>query len=432
MRLLGSLLAIRNDRLRFVLHSHREYGDVAAFRMGPKALYLFSHPDHFRHVLAERPENYRKGVGLADAAPLLGRGLLTSEGELWASQRKLLQRVFRHERVEELAGVMAEAAKATAERWRHLSLDAPLDAGREMVRLTLGILCSTILPADLPDNGERMVADLDLLSHWAIRRMSALLKTPLGLPTPANLLAQGALRRLDRLAREILCAARARGVDGDDLLSMLVACEREGDADEETLRDEVLTLFLAGHETTAALLTWAWLLLGCHPESEERLHAELDHVLGGRLPTLVDLPRLPFTQAILEETLRLYPPVWMLPRRAIAEDEVGGYHVPAGADALLCVYTLHRHPELWPAPDAFRPERFLNGSSRPPYTFLPFGAGPRSCLGSRFGMMEAVMVLATLAQSFRLEPLDDTVEAEALLSLRPRLGLPFRLHARQG
>lgn len=437
-RLLGSLLEVRRDRLRFVMQATREYGDLICFRMGPKRLYLLNHPAYARHVLQDNLTNYCKGLGLAEAEPLLGKGLLTSEGDLWASQRRLLQAAFHGKRMEEFSGSMVSAARSTVERWQtHAASRQPLDISGEMVGLTIDILGRTLFRTDFSTVAGELSADLSVLTRWAMSRMTSLLGLGLSVPTPRNRRAQKALRRLESMVEQMIRQheQEVRGEECDDILSLLAAQSAENGkrlSSERQTRDEVLTLLLAGHETTAATLAWTWYLLARHPDVEHLLHREVDEVLGGRAPTLSDVPRLVYTRMIVDEVLRLYPPVWLLPRKALNDDLLGGYRIPAKADVLVCVYTLHRHPDFWDDAGAFKPQRFAveHEARRAPYAYLPFGAGPRTCLGSRFGVMEVMLVVAMIAQRYSLRlPAQQTVEAEAALTLHPR-GLMMRPHSR--
>jgi len=402
----------------------RDYGDVVGFRMGPRRLYLLSHPDHARHVLCDNQANYRKGLGLTDAEPLLGRGLLTSEGAVWNGQRRLVQQAFHGKQMEAFGASMIEAARATARRWQsHADAGTPVDVAQEMVRLTMDILGATLFRTDLSASADALSADLTVMARWAMGRMAALVRVPLALPTPRNLRAQKALHRLDQWVAETVAQHHRGGSDGG-LLALLTASDDDHDDPNahQQRRDEMLTLLLAGHETTAATLAWTWYLLARHPAVERRLHEELDGVLGEAGPSFADVPRLAYTKMVLQEVMRLYPPVWLLPRKAVAADQVGGYRIPAGADVLVSIYSMHRHPAYWQAPEVFDPTRFAaeRAAQRPAYAYLPFGAGPRTCLGSRFGLMEAVLAVAVLARRYRCRAASAApVEPEASLTLRP-------------
>ncbi len=436
-RLIGSLLEVRRDRLNFVIHATEKYGDLICFRMGPKRLYLLNHPDHARHVLCDNVANYRKGLGLVEAKPLLGEGLLTSDGELWASQRRLLQAAFHNKRIEDLSYLMVNAAHSTLQRWQGLAPNEQVvDIAREMVGLTINILGSTLFRIDLSEKTEDISRDLTLLARWSMSRMASLWKLPMCVPTPQNRRARAALSRLESIVAEII--RRHELIDGsgkESLLSLMTAqnSENESGTNERQMRDEMMTLLLAGHETTAATLTWTWYLLSQNPEVERHLHAEVDQVLAGRRATSSDVPRLVYTKMVVSEALRLYPPVWLLPRKAINADRLGEHVIAANSDVLVCVYTIHRHPQFWVDPARFHPQRFApdEGTERNSGAYLPFGAGPRTCLGSRFGLMEVVLMVAVIAQRFSLKLAgDQKVEPEASLTLHPRQGLPMSLHRR--
>jgi cytochrome P450 len=305
-----------------------------------------------------------------------------------------------------------------------------------MVALTIKSLGLTLFRIDLSEMAEDISRDLTVLTRWAMLRMTSLWKLPMSVPTPQNRRARAALSRLEsiveRMMREHECVDSA---EKETLLSLMADQHSEsGDSQKrKQMRDELMTLLLAGHETTAATLAWTWYLLARHPEVERRLHAEVDHVLGGRRATLSDVPRLVYTKMIVSETLRLYPPVWLLPRKAINTDRFARHLIPANSDVLISVYTIHRHPKFWDDAERFDPERFApdKGSERDSCAYLPFGAGPRTCLGSRFGLMEVMLMVATIAQRFSLRLADDQeVEPEASLTLHPRHGLPMSLQRR--
>ncbi|HSS75983.1 MAG TPA: cytochrome P450 [Thermoanaerobaculia bacterium] len=427
LRLLGSLREVRGDRLGFVLKLTRQYGDVVGFRMGWRSAVLVNHPDGVRHVLRVNPQNYRKGLGLAEARPLLGNGLLTSEGPSWAGQRQQLHQVFHAERLESFAQAVVAATLARLERWeRGPQPGAELDIGEEMTSLALDVLDRGLLRGAAEREAE-LVASFDEAQRWAIHRMASPLALPLALPTPASRRARRALAKLDEIVRSLIDAHRReprRDGEGDALDALLAVA---GEPAQEQLRDEMMTLVLAGHETSAATLAWTWYLISQRPAVRERLEAELTSVLEGRVPTFADVPRLEYARMVVQEALRLYPAVWMIPRRAIESDEILGYRVPAGANVLISPYALHRHPGFWDAPDEFLPERFAPGSAYPAGAYLPFGQGPRACVGSAFGMLEAVLVVAIVGARYRLDLAPGFAPVpEALLTLKIR-GLRMRL-----
>ncbi|NJC11460.1 cytochrome P450 [Micromonospora profundi] len=431
----GLLRKLWGDRLRLLSDAAGEYGDVVRFAMGPKTLYFFNHPDHARHVLADNADNYHKGMGLAEARRrILGDGLLTSEGEAWRGQRRAISPAFRRERIAGFAGVVAAAGDHLTARL-HARTGDVVDLSEEMTALTMDVLGRTLLDADLSPLSFLGPA-FEAAQDQAMFEMVTLGVLPLWLPLPRHRRFRAARRRIEGAVRTIVSTrAPGSGTDGSDLMSVLLrvaGSERDADIRWRGLRDQIVTMLLAGHETTASTLSWAWYLLSSHPEAAERVRAEAIDVLGDRTPGFADLIRLPYTTTVIQETMRLYPAVWGLPRRAVAADEIGGYPIPAGADVMISPYTLHRHPGFWDAPDQFRPERFA--ADAPPvahrYAYIPFGAGPRVCVGSHLGMLEAVLVAAMVARRFRFElPGPAAPQPEAMLSLRVRGGLPLRVLA---
>jgi len=429
----GLLRKLWFDRLAMLTDAASEFGDVVKFAMGPKTLYFFNHPDHAKHVLADNAANYHKGIGLAEARRLiLGDGLLTSEDEVWKHQRRIIQPAFRRDRLAGFASVVTDAGQALVARLSARVGDT-VDMSEEMTRLTMSVLGKSLLDADL--SPLRMLGPaFEVAQDRAMFEMVSLGAVPVWLPLPRNHRFRRARAQLED-AVEVLVAGRAyaRGGDGTDLLSMLADAysgERDARKRWRVLRDELITILLAGHETTASTLSWTWYLLSGHPETEAALHAEAVEVLGDRTPGHEDLARLPYTTTVIQEAMRLYPPVWGLTRKSLAADVVGGYRVPAGADVMISPYTLHRHPGFWPHPNEFRPERFATSAAVVPhrYAYIPFGAGPRVCVGSHLGMMEATLIAAMVARDFRFElAADARPEPEAMLSLRVRGGLPLRV-----
>jgi cytochrome P450 len=431
--LVGALLDVWRDRLGLMTAATEDYGDVVRFKMGPKTLYFFNHPDHAKHVLSDNHANYRKGIGLIQAKRVLGEGLLTSDGELWRRHRKAITPSFHRDRLARFAGVVVEESNAMTARWD--GVDGPVNVVRDMTDLTLGVLGRTLLDADLGSH-DALSEAFEVAQDQAMFEMVTLGMMPHWVPTPRNRRFGRAAAELERLVTSMVEQRRGQGGGGDDMLTRLLDEYRdEPDADLTAvrLRDELVTILLAGHETTASTLSWTWYQMHRHPEIAERLHAEAVDVLGNRDPEYADLHRLTYTTMVIQEAMRLYPPVWILPRRAIAPDVIDGYPVPAGADVLICPYTLHRHPDFWSDPETFNPERFATAAvnERHRYAYIPFGAGPRFCVGSNLGMMEAAFVIALVARDFRLELLADyDVVAEPMLSLRVRGGLPMTVHRR--
>lgn len=432
-KLLGSLLEVRRDRLSFVRSSTSTFGDAVAFRMGPRRLFLMSHPDAFRHVLLTRPDNYLKGVGLREARPLLGDGLLTAEGEKAAEGRRRLRAAFSNERLRAYSQEMVVVAEETAGRWIEGTAETLLTVNREMAGLTLEVLSRTLLreemdgPKAILEQAARLHGDLEILTEWAMAEMTSIVPWPLPLPSFANRRARQALGRLEAWVAKMTqrpAAVEGREPDLLDLLRLAAASPRE-------IRDELLTFLLAGHDTTAASLTWAFYLLAHHPEIQEQLGAELLSGLGDRPATFEDLGRLPLLRAVVDETLRLYPPVWLIPRRTRGDDVVAGWEIPKNSDLLLSTYTLHRHPDFWTAPETFDPGRFLENGDGRHAAFMPFGLGARSCLGASFGLTELRLMLATLVKFFRIELVEkDEVLPSPSLTLHPSRPIRLRLTRR--
>jgi cytochrome P450 len=434
------------DRLSLLGDAAREYGDAVRFRMGPKTLYYFNHPDYAKHVLADNSANYHKGMGLTEARRLLGDGSLTSDGDVWRRHRRAIQPQFRREPVADLTELIAAEADALIGRLESGTGGGPVDVVAEMTHLTLGVLGRGVLDADLTRFGD-LGAAFEAVQDQAMFEMVTLGILPIWLPLRRHRRFRMALRVLEDAAFEIIDGHQDRGGDtGHDFIGGLASAYRdEPDTGlaRTRIRDELLTILLAGHETTASTLSWLWHLLGAHPEIADRVAAEAADVLGDSAPRHADLQRLRYTAMVLQEAMRLYPPVWALTRRAVAADNIGGYHVPAGADVMVSPYTLHRHPAFWPDPGRFDPARFDPARGGPAhggpaadgtahrYAYIPFGAGPRVCVGSHLGTLEATLVTAMVARRFRLQPVPGRqAGAEAMLSLRPRGGLPMIVRER--
>ena len=433
--LLGSANTIQRDPLGFTMSTFQLYGNVVAVRFLIWPTYMVFHPQDVKHVLQENHRNYSKDTYLIQfLKPFLGQGLFTNDGQSWLHQRRLMQPAFHRKQLATFGTLMTSATEAMLERWQHaVRSDQPLDVAAEMMRLTLRVVGQALFSVDLSDEadavGQAFTALLTPLSDYLFNPVP-----PLGVPTPRNRRIQRCIRDLDTVVHEIITARRSAGQN--DLVTMLLAARDaqtgEGMSDKQ-LRDEVMTLLIAGHETTSNLLTWTWYLLAQHPEVERQLHDELARVLGGRIPTVEDVPQLSYTRMVLEESLRLYPPAVGFNRKALVEDEVGGYRVPANTLIWLSPHVTHRHPEFWDDPEAFDPERFTpeRVAARPHFAYFPFGGGPRQCIGNNFAMMEAQLVLATIAQRYQLRLVPGhLVEPQVLLTMRPRDGLPMTLHPR--
>jgi cytochrome P450 len=432
----GHAYSFRRDSLGFLTRLMREYGDVACFKAGPQHVYLLSHPDYVRDVLVTHHARFHKGRALQRAKRLLGEGLLTSEGEFWRRQRRLAQPAFHRQRINSYGRVMIEHAERVCARWRD---GETLDISEEMMRLTLAVVGKTLFDADVESDADEVGGALNEVMNlfgYLMIPFSELLEK---LPLPPQRRFLRARARLDAVVYRIIEEHRRTGTDRGDLLSMLLlAVDEEGDRTgmtNEQLRDEAMTIFLAGHETTANALTWAWYLLAQNPEAEARLHEELDALLeGGRAPTSEDASALRYTEMVVAETMRLYPPAWAIGRLAIEDHEVGGYQIPRGSLVLVSQYIMHRDARFFPDPERFLPERWTPEAkaARPQFSYFPFGGGPRRCIGEGFAWMEATLILATLARRWRARTLPGhKVEMQPRITLRPgKGGVPMTLEHR--
>lgn len=432
--------ALVRQRLAFLTDVARRYGDVAFFRIGGSSFVLLNHPDYVRDVLVTRHRLFHKGLGLERARMLLGDGLLTSEDDRHLRQRRLMQPAFHRERIATYADTMVRYACRRQERWRD---GETFDVAGEMAAITLAIAGETLFDTDV----ERDAVEIGGALTAALASFNVAM-LPFGnylarLPIPAARRFTRARQQLDAIIYRFIAERRASGGNGRDLLSMLVAArDTEGDGQgmtDEQIRDEAVTLILAGHETTANALAWTFHLLAMHPEAEARLHEEIDGAIGSRAPSVDDVPRLPFTRAVFAESMRLFPPAYLLGRRAMAAYDVPGtsYVVPERTVVFLSPYLLHRDPRFWEGAGGFTPERWLAPAGSPVprhrYAYFPFGGGPRICIGEQFAWMEGVLVLAALARRWRFAARPDhVVQPQPIVTLRPKHGLPMTCVARSG
>ncbi len=438
----GSLRDFSARRLDFFLDIAREYGPLASFRFGPKRMFLASDPALIEQVLVTDAKHYIKHFGARAYKPVLGNGLVTSEGDFWLRQRRLSQPAFLKQRVHSYAPVMAELTHRMLAEWRP---GRAVDINYEFSAVTSGIALKTLFGLDAHEDRETFVEALREAFDLMSARFRHVVNFPRWFPTPANLRLKRAIRHLDGVLEGFIAEGRKKATEREtqgtpagetvDLLSRLLAA-RDVDGSAMTprqLRDETMTLYLAGHETTALTLSWAWLLLAQNPAAEDRLAAEWKSVLGGRSPTPDDLLNLPYTDAVIAEAMRVYPPVYLIGREATKELELGGYRVKKGYTIFMSQWVNHRDPAYFPDPEAFRPERWLDGLAKriPKYAYYPFGGGPRICIGSAFALMEAAILLATVGQRYRF-----TVDAGAVIdfdpqiTLLPKYGIPATLALR--
>ncbi len=432
--ILGVMPEFNRDTLAFIEQA-RDYGDVVRMRFFYLTVHFLYNPAHIEYVLSTNAKNFIKSRSLRTPffRRLVGNGLLTSEGEEWKRQRRLAQPAFHRQRISSYGDVMVEYADRMISGWRN---DEVRDIHRDMMRLTLEVVVKTLFNADISGEADKVGRVLArMVKPFASQ---ATLKWILDnrLPTPTNRRFNADAREIDNIVYRLIAERRSSGADQGDLLSMLLAAQDEDGSQmtDHQLRDEVMTLFLAGHETTALTLSWAWYLLAQNPEVEKNFHAELDEVLEGRLPTVADMPRLKYTEKIAKESMRLYPPAYGVGREAIQEFELGGYRIPARAQLFMFQWVTQRDSRFFSEPNRFYPERWTEEltNSLPKYAYFPFGGGPRACIGNYFAMMEVVLLLATIGQRFRFSLLPDhQVSLMPAMSLRPAGGIPVRVAPRR-
>jgi cytochrome P450 len=422
----GHLGLYKSGRLNFFTRCAREYGDVVSLRFGYRRIFLVSHPDIIESIVLTNSRNFIKHFALRLNPLVLGKGLLTSESDFWLRQRRLIQPAFGRQRIAAYGGDMVAAARRVLDSWKP---GEQRDILTEMMRLTLDIAARTLFGADVSSEAGAISQALQVLQDTFLVRFNSIMPLPTYIPTPRNLRLRRAVRQLDAIVYDMIRKRRQSNEERGDLLSILLHARDEDDGSRMTdrqLRDEAMTLFLAGHETTALALSWTWALLAQNPMAEEALLAEVQTVLNGRLPTVEDWPKLRFTEYVVTEAMRLYPPAYVIGREALADCDIGGYPARRGTTALMSQWVVHRDPRFFDKPDEFRPERWADGLAQrlPKYAYFPFGGGPRLCIGNTFAMMETTLVLATIAQRYRftLAP-GHQVAVQPTFTLRPLHGI---------
>jgi cytochrome P450 len=430
------LPAIRRDPTGVFMGAARRFGDVVYLKIASRRGYLISNPSDVRHVLQDNARNYHKSPLYQKLRMSIGNGLLTSEDEFWLRQRRIAQPAFHRQRIEALAGTMADAARDTAHRWQTIAArEQPVDVADEMMRLTRTVVLRTLLGADLGPFTDKIDEAWTVINEYVGDSFWSLGFTDWFPPSKYRRY-QAARSVLQGAVEHVISERRRNPSERSDLLSMLMLARDEETGEgmtDEQLRVEVTTFLLAGQETTSLALTWTWYLLSQHADVRRRLDEEIDGALCGRLPGFGDLGKLPYTRMVIDEAMRLYPPAWAFSRQALADDELGGFHLPRGWLAFVVPFVLHRLPAYWPDPETFNPERFSSEQSatRPKFVYLPFGAGPRQCIGNQFALIEAHLVVATLAQGYHLHLVPKhKVEPWPLITLRPRHGMPMIIERR--
>ncbi len=436
---LGNLRPFSQDPPNFLINVAREYGNIVFLRLGPFKTFLIAHPDYVRQVLVTQATKFQKAkLDKQILGKFLGNGLLVSDGDFHRQQRALVQPAFHTQRVQSYSQVMVSYTERMLSEWRQGEIR---DVDEEMMRLTMFIVSKTLFDADISETAQKAgqaIQDLQAAANLEYRRAFSV---PLWLPTANNRKFRRSTAKLDDIIEGIIGERRAAAKQGSiedsgDLLSMLLLSQFEDgqQMDDRQVRDEAVTLFAAGHETTSNALTWTWYLLAQHPDVEAKLHAELGDVLAGRPPAVDDLSQLPYTEMVLKESMRLRPPAWILNGRVAIEDvTIGGYTIPAGSMVFISPFVMHRLTQYFPNPERFEPERFTPEKEKeiPRYAYMPFGGGPRVCIGNAFAMMEAQLILATIAQRFRLTLVaDQEIELSPQITLSPKNGLRMALQAR--
>lgn len=429
--LIGNMPLASPDPLPIFSAWAAEFGDIFYYRAAWLHVYFLNHPDLIEEVLLRNPRNFLKDRVVRNSRWFFGEGLLTNEGDSWLRQRRLSAPAFHRERVSAYANIMTSYAQQMLANWKN---GETLDIHQEMMRLTLQIVVRALFNVEAEQTAEISSALNLIMSNTTGVRI---LLPPIAryLPTPRMISFRRAVARMDHTVYKIIAQHRANKIDSGDLLSMLISARDEDGSrmSDRQLRDEVLTFLIAGHETTALGLTWTWHLLAQHSEVEVKLHQELDRVLDGRVPEFSDLPALTYTERVIKESMRLYPPAWSLARTVISDFELRGYRIPAGANVVMSQWIMHRGPTYFPEPEKFDPDRWSPERSQklPRFAYFPFGGGPRQCIGASFAMMEATLLLATIAQQFQLHSVPGhPVVLVPSFTLRPKHGMRMILESR--
>jgi len=432
---LGLLPELRRDPLGLLERCSRDYGDFVRMRLGLSNFVLINHPELVEQVLITHNHDFRKNVGTRRLRSALGNGLLVSEGEFWLRQRRLMQPAFHRQRIEAMAESMVSIASNVVDTWR---IGETRDLYEAVTEITLQIAARTLFGADITRDLACIHRSASIMTeHIRSRLFSLMLFVPDSVPTPGNLRYAAAVRDLDALIYRVIAQRRAGAVDRqDDLLGMMLAARDDSGAamTDQQVRDEVLTIMSASYDTTALAVTWACVLLAQNPAARVRFLAHIDAVLGERAPAAADVSQLDYVEHVVAETLRLYPSAWVVGREAINDTWIGGQSILKGTTVLVSPWLLHRDARFFDQPEAFRPERWADGLSQrlPRLAYMPFGGGQRTCIGSGFALLEVSLVLATIAQRFRIELSEPTraVEPVPVLTLQPRGGVPVLLSAR--
>lgn len=430
---IGSIKYFIEDPLKFSNDFIPKYGRI--FHVSSIFFKIFRHFDHMmvvadpdgvKHILLDNNRNYEKSYGYKILGILLGRGLLTSEGDFWRKQRRLMQPAFHRERLAALVKTMTEETEKMVERWKEIPEGTELDVSKEFMGLTLAIVCRAMFSSDVGDAQQVVDEEFDRANEMLTERITQALKPPLAIPTPGNIREKKSYASIKKVVADIIQKRRGSSGEYHDLLAMLMETQDEETGErmsDQQIQDEVITIFLAGHETTAVALSWLMNCVDDNPEVEEKLLEEEKATLDGRIPEIQDVRTLEYTRMVIDETLRLYPPAWIIGRQSLQEDSFCGYHIPARTNCLIPVSYIHRDEAYWPEPDKFIPERFTreNSKGRHKFVYFPFGGGPRLCIGNNFALMEMQFVIPMLLREFKLtKPKGFEVEKDPLITMRPK------------
>ena len=423
--------------LPFILRQWRNQGDFYDVNFPQIPFLILSHPEHVKHILVSKHRNYKKAFSYNFLSYTLGKGLFTNEGDSWLKQRRTAQPAFHRERLASLVRVMVEDTNALVSEWdEKAQAEEPVHLVEDMMMTTSAIVAHTLMGTDLGKQSEEIIGLINIINNQTTRKLTNPLRSPMWMPTPNNLQLNKAIGRLDEIIYEIIGQRRKSATKQHDLLAMLMEAEDAESGDrmsDQQLRDEVVTLMLAGTETSANALSWTFSLLMQNPEALHKLRQEADALLTEGQLTNANLHLLDYTTKVLNESMRIYPPIWMIAREALEDDEIGGYPIPRGSQVYLSSFIVHRHPDFWDKPNVFDPERFgeAHAKDRHKFAFFPFGGGPRYCIGNNFAMMEMQIILATLVHRFELQPISTLPPAlDPLLTLRPKNEILLQLKKR--
>ena len=435
--LLGNVRELKQDLLGTFSTWRKEYGDIVRYRVASRQQHLITHPELVREVFVHGRQIFdRPGQDepLRGLRLVINTGLLGANGTFWLRQRRMMQPIFHRRRIAKMAQAMTDCGEQMLARWATYDPTQPIDLSKEMMAVTLDIISQTMFGAEVMEHVDEVEKALQIALRFAFDSIQKALFVPLRWPTPRNREFKQALKTLDEIVYRIIAQRRASRGEHDDLLAMLLEArdEESGEGmDDKQLRHEVLTIFGAGHETTANALTWTWYLLAQHPKILQRLQNELKEVLAGRTPTLKDLRNLPYCKQVLEEAMRLYPPAPILGRYVRQSTALNGYHIPSNSVVVTSIYNVHRHPDFWSEPEKFDPGRFAPEKKQEHhrYAYMPFGAGQHLCIGNQFALMEGQLLLAQMAQKYELRLVPEhAIEKEVAITLRPRYGMKMTLH----